>query len=221
MQLAWLGALCDRRNPLTGFFLVHAPHGLASPGCVNCRSGTITPMRHQVYIFRGAPASGKGAVVPAFAEHLPLPVALIEQDKMRWGIHLIGRNITDVSAEEHRLANRNTTMLYEQYLKTGRYTIVLEGLFTWDDTESSEGNVRELADLAGQYDYDVTSIVLRASKEVLSQRNTDREYSVPAAEFDALYDAVYDTIDESELVIDSTDDTVEQTVGKLRQALQA
>ncbi len=50
-------------------------------------------MKPTVYIFRGAPASGKGTVVPKFCELLPKPVALISQDVLRWGFHRIGRPV--------------------------------------------------------------------------------------------------------------------------------
>jgi predicted kinase len=172
-------------------------------------------MKPTVYIFRGAAASGKGTLVPVLAEQLPKPVALIEQDKLRWGFHLIGREIPDISEEEHRMAYENTRLLYEQYLKKGNYTIVLEGLFTWDDTESSLGNAKELLALAKQYGFEAKSLVLAAKKEVLWQRNIAREYSVPEAEFEELFKRVYETVDDSEILIDTSDSTPIQVLNAL------
>lgn len=162
-------------------------------------------MNPKVYIFRGAPASGKGTVVPGFAKTLSKPVALLEQDTFRWGFHLAGRGVEDVTQQEHRLAYENMVAVYKNYLESGQYNIVLEGLFTWDDVESSEGSSSELMDIAGQYGIDAISIVLKAEKSELIERNKSRTYVVPDSEFDALYHAVYDTIDPSEIVIDSTD----------------
>lgn len=133
----------------------------------------------------------------------------------RWGFHLIGREVADISEEEHRFAWQNMLEVYEQYLKNAHYTVVVEGLFTWDDAGSSQGNVKELVDLAAQYDFACKSIVLKAEKQTLLERNARRNYAVPAEEFEALHEAVYRTIDSSEIVYDSTDKTVEETVEQL------
>lgn len=172
-------------------------------------------MKPKVYIFRGAPASGKGTLIPEFAKLLPMPVVLIEQDKLRWGFHLIGRSVNEVTPEEHRMANENTVLLYERYLKSGKYTVVVEGLFTWDDGSSDAGNVKQLLDLAATYGYEAKSIVLRADKGQLLERNNERPYSVPLEEFEELYQGVYGKIDESEEVIDSTGKNVEATMAEL------
>ena len=178
-------------------------------------------MKPQVYIFRGPPASGKGTIVPAFAQLLPKPVALIEQDKLRWGIHLIGRSVEEVTSEEHRMAYENTLILFDRYLRSGKYTIVVEGLFSWDDDASSEGSVRHFIDLANKYGFDLTSVVLKADKDILMQRNQERPtYTTPEDEFNNLYDSVYSKIDESEIVIDSTYQTTEQTIDELRSLVR-
>lgn len=174
-------------------------------------------MKPQAYIFRGSPASGKGTIVPAFAQLLPKPVALIEQDKLRWGIHLIGRSVEEVTSEEHRMAYENTLILFDRYLRSGRYTIVVEGLFSWDDDSSNEGSVRHFIDLATKYGFDLTSIVLKADKDILMQRNQERiTYTTPEDEFNNLYDNVYSKIGESEIIIDSTNKTAEETINELR-----
>lgn len=170
-----------------------------------------------VYIFRGAPATGKGTLVTAFSKLLPKPVALIEQDTFRWGFHLIGRKVPDVSDVEHLFAYKNMVLLYEQYLKSGSYTIVLEGLFTWDTTNSSQGNAKQLVNMAREHDFNVKSIVLKADKEELLRRNYRREYSVPSDEFEMLYNNIYLTIDSSETVIDSTGQTVGQSLKVLQK----
>ena len=177
-------------------------------------------MKPHVYIFRGAPASGKGTIVPEFARLLQKPVALIEQDKLRWGIHLIGRSVGDIGPDEHRFAYENTLLLYERYLETGKYTIVIEGLFTWDDRDASEGSVKELLDLAKKHGFDTTSIVLTADKEELIRRNGARTHVVPAEEFEALYNGVYQKQDTSEIIIDSTNKSLEETIAKLKQFIE-
>lgn len=176
-------------------------------------------MKPRVYIIRGAPASGKGTLASEFAKLLPMPVALIEQDKLRWGFHLIGRTVADITKDEHELANQNTTLLYEQYLKAGKYNIVVEGLFTWDNQDSSEGNVSELIGLAQKYGFGCTSIVLRADKAELLRRNAARKYTVPMNEFNELYNGVYSKIDLSEIVVDSTNQTPEATLGSLKKLI--
>lgn len=173
-----------------------------------------------VYIFRGAPASGKGSLLPAFCELLPKPVALIEQDKFRWGVHLIGRNIPDVNDEEHLFAHQNTLLMFEQYLKNGGYSIVIEGLFTWDDESSSQGSARQLAGLAKKYGYPCKNFVLRATKEELLRRNAVRGYSVPFDEFDQLYSNIYRTIGPNEIVVDSSGQSLDETLLTLKSFIQ-
>lgn len=174
-------------------------------------------MKPDVYIFRGAPASGKGTLLPKFCELLPQPVALIEQDKLRWGFHLINRKVADISDDEHKLAYDNTCLLYEQYLKSGRYTIVIEGLFTWDDRESSQGAANHLIQLAKKHHFQPRSIVLKADKEVLLKRNANRSYSVPLNEFEILYKNIYQIIDPSETILDSTNKSIGDTVEDFKQ----
>src|SRR5687768_9113190 len=124
-----------------------------------------------VYIFRGAPASGKGTLLPRFCESLPKPIALIEQDKFRWGFHLIARNVPDVSDAEHIFAHQNTLLIFEQYLKNGSYTIVIEGLFTWNDASSSQGSAKQFMELAKKYGCPCQNFVLQADKAELIRRN--------------------------------------------------
>jgi predicted kinase len=173
-------------------------------------------MKRLVYIFRGAPATGKGTIVPEFCKLLPKPVACIEQDKLRWSFHLIGRSVAEVDDSEHILANKNVELLYEQYLKDGRYTIVLEGLFTWNDNLSSQGSVVRLKELATRYGFEVESIVLKANKQELLERNAVRPYVVPTEEFDMLYENIYKTINKSEHIIDSTNQTPTETLNELK-----
>jgi predicted kinase len=177
-------------------------------------------MKPTVYIFRGAPATGKGTVIPKFCEQLPKPVAFISQDVLRWDFHLIGRKVSEVTDDEHVFANKNTEILYEQYLKDGRYTIVVEGLYTWDDESSSQGSAKRLTELAKRYGFKVKNIVLKADKEELLARNAAREYAVPLDEFNALYDNVYGTIDASEIVINSTGQTPEETIASLQSVYE-
>lgn len=172
-----------------------------------------------VYIFRGAPATGKGTLVPEFCKLLPKPVAHIDQDVFRWNFHLLGRQVSDVADAEHIFAYNNMKLLYEQYLRNGHYTVVLEGLFTWGDTSSSQGATQELVAMAKRYGFEVKTIVLRADKEELLRRNIARNYTVPSDEFELLYDAIYKVIDSSEIVIDSTGQTAEETLAVLRHLI--
>lgn len=174
-------------------------------------SATIAEVK-QAYIFRGAPAVGKDTVVPKFAEKLGGKVALMGHDTFRWHFHLIGRKIEDITDEEHRFAFHNLLLMLEEYCKQDDYTIVIEGLFTWDDHESPNGNVQDILDILNRYNYECKCIVLKADKSVLAERNSAREYTVPDEEFDTLYNSIYNTIDPSEIVIDSTNQTPEQTL---------
>lgn len=119
------------------------------------------------------------------------------------------------------MAYENTLFLFERYLRSGKYTIVVEGLFSWDNNESNEGAVKHFIDLATNHGFEVTSIVLKADKDVLMKRNQDRpSYITPEAEFNALYENVYSKIDESEVVIESTNKSVDETIDELRYLIE-
>ena len=173
----------------------------------------------RVVIVRGGPASGKGTLATKLAELLPKPVALLEQDQFRWGFHKIGRDIAEVSSDEHRFAHQNLLKLFEEYLNNGSYQIILEGLFTWNDSSSPQGSIQQIVELANRYDYEVRCILLKASKEELIQRNSQREYSVPPAEFDELFNAVYKTVGESEVVVDTSHKSIDESLEDLRQTV--
>lgn len=143
-------------------------------------------------------------------------MALISQDILRWGFHLIGRSVPEVADGEHIFANQNAMILFERYLQSGKYTIVIEGLYTWADENSSQGSAKKLVALARKYGYEAKSIVLRASKEELLQRNQARQYSVPLDEFTVLYDNVYANVNSDEIVLDSTGQTPEETLEALK-----
>jgi len=172
-------------------------------------------MKPIVYIFRGAPASGKGTVISEFCKMLPRPIAFISQDVFRWNFHLIGRSVPEITNDDHILANKNAEMVFEQYLKNGKYTIVIEGLYTWNDEHSAQGSAHMLTELAKKYGFRVVNVFLQADKEVLLTRNEYRTYSVPLAEFNTLYDNIYKSIDRSEIIIDSTNMSIEATIDAL------
>ncbi len=176
-------------------------------------------MKKTLYILRGAPASGKTTLSPELAKSLVQPVALLEQDNWRWGIHLTGRTVPDVTQQEHTFADEIFLYTLEQYLKTKQYNIVVEGTFNWNNPEFTNITVQTLIDLAKKYNYDVKNIVLKANKQKLLDRNAARKYSVPKEEFNTLYKSVYSYIDESEYLIDSTKLNKKETLQILRSAL--
>jgi predicted kinase len=175
-------------------------------------------MKPTVYTFRGAPASGKDTLTHIFCELLPKPVALISQDVLRFDFHGIGRDVMDIDASEHVFANENAELLYERYLKDGRYTIVFEGSMSWDDNDASHNNVMRLIELATQYGFTVKSIILKASMQELLKRNAERSYAVPHDKFAELYE-IYKDIDPSEIIIDSTGQTPEETLTTLKKII--
>ncbi len=178
-------------------------------------------MPNNVYIFRGGPASGKGTITKEFCKLLGQPTALIQQDNLRWNFHLVGREIPDVTDKEHRFANSNTLMLFEEYLKNGSYNIVVEGLFTWNDKQSSQGTAIDYKNTAEKHGYKPILILLKADKTVLQQRNQARDYSVPDQEFDQLHSNVYGLVGDDEIVIDSTEMTIQQTLMQLERLVRS
>jgi len=97
----------------------------------------------KIFIFRGSPSSGKGTITEAFMKKLGGRLAYIELDKFRWGFHLRNRTVPDIADDEHQLAYENYLAVLENYLKNGTYTIVTEGLFSWD-TPGPHGNMQDI-----------------------------------------------------------------------------
>ncbi len=172
----------------------------------------------QAYIFRGPPAAGKGTLVYRFAEKLDGKVAYLDLDVFRWGFHLIGRPIEDVSVSEHRFAFDNLLVLLERYCKRQEYTLVVDGLFTWDDQTSSEGNVQAIIRILDGSGYAHRNILLTAAKEELEARNRQREHAVPSVEFNKLYQGVMGKIGPNEITVDSTGQTPDQTLLEIEHA---
>jgi len=173
----------------------------------------------KIFIFRGSPASGKGTVTKEFLKLIPDKVAFLELDKFRWGFHLVNRQVSDVSVEEHQLAYDNYLSVLENYIKNGEYTIVTEGLFSWS-TASPHGNMQDLISLCEKYDCSYQCILLSADREILWRRNLDREYSVPEDEFEELYSHVMQEVSDSEFIIDVGDNSVVESVEILKDLLQ-
>jgi predicted kinase len=173
---------------------------------------------NSIYIFRGSPASGKGTITAEFLKQLPGKVVFLELDKFRWGFHLVNREVGDVSEVEHQLAYKNYLSVLENYLKSGQYTIVTEGLFSWDKP-SPHGNMQDVLLLAKKYDFKSFPILLFADLETLWMRNLAREYSVPEGEFSELYSHVMDKQDKSEIVVDVTKNTVMESIKELTKLL--
>ena len=107
-----------------------------------------------------------------------------------------------------------TTCLFWRTIKNGTYTIVTEGLFSWNKP-GPHGNMQDILTLCTKYDYTPHPILLSADKELLWERNTEREYSVPRQEFDELYDFVMHEKSDTETVIDVGKSTVNETVSTL------
>lgn len=176
-------------------------------------------MPKHLYIVRGAPASGKTNLTPLLATHTTQPTALIEQDNWRWGIHLVGRSIPDIKKEEHHFADKIMLHTLEQYLRTNKYTVIIEGSFAWSDPFVTHVTVQDFISLSQKYNYLATSIVLKADKTVLKKRNNARKYTVPRDEFNNLYDAIYREINPKEILVDSTNLTKEATLAILKDKL--
>ena len=168
----------------------------------------------EIYIFRGAPSSGKGTITEAFIKTLNGKVTYIELDTFRWGFHLNNRTVPNVTPNEHQLAYQNYLSVLENYLRDGSYIIVTEGLFSWS-TPSSHGNMQDILTMCLKYGYTPHPILLYADKETLWDRNAKRKYSVPRQEFDELYDFVMREKSDSETSIDVGKSTIDETLTSL------
>ena len=176
-------------------------------------------MQKTVYIFRGAPASGKTTLTRLLARRLPKPVATLEQDYFRWGIHNFSKPKSKVLHKEHLLADRNLIKIFREYLKDGSYTIIIDGPFTWDTDELGYINSRKLINVAKAYGYKCINIVLKADRKELIKRNNARKYTVPIKIFNEMYDVLYKKIDKSEIIFDTTDKTKTQSINMIMNKL--
>ncbi len=169
----------------------------------------------KVFAFRGSPASGKGTITDQFKKLVPGRVAFLELDTFRWGFHLVNRTVPDIQDDEHQLAYENYLSVLENYLRNGSYTVVTEGLFSWN-TPSPHGNMQDILGLCEKYGYPCQPILLSAEYDVLWQRNLCRTYAVPQGEFKALYDHVMHETSPEEFVVDVGRLTIDESVNLLK-----
>ncbi|MCA9385390.1 zeta toxin family protein [Candidatus Dojkabacteria bacterium] len=167
-----------------------------------------------IFILRGAPASGKGTISQQLLDTVNGKAAYIELDMFRWGIHLQNRQVEDVSVVEHLLAYKNYLSVLENYLENGSYTIVTEGTFSWSK-DGEHGVAKNIIELSNNYDYNVCSVLLYADFEILWKRNLERDYSVPENEFRDLYEYVMSEESEDDIKINVGELSPHQTVEKI------
>lgn len=141
---------------------------------------------------------------------------MLIQDTFRWEIHRGSRPVESVAADEHHFAFGNLLKLISSYGENGEYDLLIDGVFTWNDTRSVQGNVGQIVDTLEPYKFDCSSVVLTAAKGILQDRNRARSYTVPPAEFDALYEGAYATVDASEFIVDTTHLTEAESMAQLR-----
>ena len=165
----------------------------------------------KAYVFRGSPASGKGTITAEFIKKLPGKVAKLELDQFRWGFHLWNRNVSDVTEDEHAFAYQHFLSSLELYCKNGSYTLVVEGLFSWD-TPGPHGNMRDILAIFKKYNVEHKIFLLYADYDTLWSRNQKRNYAVPEAEFRQLYDYVMQKKSEEEIQIEVLKQSVSEIV---------
>jgi predicted kinase len=167
-----------------------------------------------VYVLRGSPASGKTTVTGLLVQSLPGRVATIELDTFRWNFHLRPRAVAEVGEDEHRLAYENFLSVLENYCRNGSYTIVIEGLFSWD-RPSAHGDMRDILECLSRYNFRTRLVRLEAPLEVLWNRNMQRDYVVPRQEFEELFRNVMEKSGEPEERVDVSNITPETVVRRI------
>jgi predicted kinase len=173
----------------------------------------------KIFILRGSPSSGKGTVAKEFMKRISGKVTYLEEDTFRWGFHLVNRAVSHISDDEHLLAYKNYLSVLENYLENGTYTIVTEGLFSWN-TPGPHGCMQDILKLCQKYNFETHPILLYGDYETLWERNCKREYSVPEEEFKMLYSYVNGEQSPEEIKIGVGVNNVESSVEILASYLQ-
>ena len=104
-------------------------------------------------------------------------------------------------------------------MQDGDYTIVVEGLFSWD-TPSAHGNMQDIVHILKKYEFDYTLFLLSGDYETLWTRNTKRDHVVPESEFRSLYDHVMQKTSDDEVHLDVCKLTPEEVSNILRRLLE-
>jgi uncharacterized protein YraI len=105
----------------------------------------------------------------------------------------------------------------ESYLEYGKYTIIVEGSFGWNQTSFTKISAKNITTLSKQYEYHPISIVLKSKNQ--AERNLRRQYVVPDNEFKVICNEVYSCCDKSEYILDSSEQTITQTLDSLTQLI--
>jgi tRNA uridine 5-carbamoylmethylation protein Kti12 len=172
----------------------------------------------KAYVFRGAPASGKGTITKELIKLIPSKVAYLELDEFRWGFHLNNRKIEDITEDEHKLAYDNFLSVLENYCKNGNYNLVIEGLFSWKE-HGVNGNMDDIVGILEKYNFDYTTFFLKADLNTLWERNSNRKHIVPADEFRGLYDYVGVFEVGKETLVDVNKNSLNETLAFLKKYL--
>lgn len=172
----------------------------------------------KAYVFRGAPASGKGTLVKEFIKLIPRKVAYLELDNFRWGFHLYNRQVKDVTPDEHKFAYENFLMMLENYCRNGGYNLVIEGLFSWEK-RGAHGNMQDIIEILERYRFDYKAFYLSADYKTLWERNIKRKHIVPEEEFMTLFNYVGESDATKEIILDVEKNSPEQILALLKRHL--
>lgn len=161
-----------------------------------------------VIIISGTPASGKSSVSKTLAKKFPKS-AYIPVDDMR--AMVVGGNILpweDKFGEQYKLIEKNFLALTENFLEEG-YVVIIDDII---GDEAFKKYQRMFKDVYG--------FLLLPTKEELKKRDLGRDPEGGMHHrIDALYPYFADTKHDALEVIDSTNQTLEETVNEIFEAV--
>jgi predicted kinase len=155
-------------------------------------------------VLRGNACSGKSTIAEELRSRLTnAKAAVIHTELFYWGI---------VHGDSPEVAMENTRSLVDTYLRNG-YHVVVEGTLSRRD-ERGDLYVNGLMRLAEKHETRALMFFLEASYAELERREKSRG-KIPLDELRAFYDETNRTKSDRDIVIDTTNKTVEQVTAEI------
>lgn len=168
-------------------------------------------MPRKVIIIRGYCGSGKSSVAKHLAKKNEF--AFLEYDNFLWNMNTTKKP----SKFEYEIAFRNFLSVLKNYLTTKKY-ILIEGPLV-PRTKDDPFEIKKVVSIIKNSNCELRIFQLIANETVCIQRMKKRNHVVPKWERDMFKQKHDDSIQKNEIVIDTSNLTLQQTVNNINKHL--
>jgi len=165
----------------------------------------------KVIIVRGYCGTGKSSAAKAIVSKNDF--AFLEYDNFLWNINAVNKPVKS----DYEITFTNFLTVLKNYLKTNR-NILIEGPLV-PRTKDDPFDIKKLISIINKAGYKYKIIQLIASDRVCVRRMKKRNHIVPKWERDMFMQKHDTTIQKEEIVIDTSNLTIQQTINIIKRIL--